>query len=144
MRKFCCTGQSKALSEHFLIRCVLAHLSTVDSQSVTEPPYPPILTQLILLSCSQLREYLLQLLLYFSFFFFFPFIWADALSQRQKSLILQTHSKPNSGRPYLRKNKTKLCLPEVHSGKTAVSVCFVLVPHCHKCAELHCLVLNLS
>lgn len=32
VRKFCCAGPAKALSEQFLIKCTLPHLSTVDSQ----------------------------------------------------------------------------------------------------------------
>lgn len=74
--------------------------------------------QLILLSCFQPREYLLQLLLYFffsSFARFYPDLFTGC---RQSSLILQRHSKPNSGRPYLQKNKTNLCLPDVHIAKT--------------------------
>ena len=83
--------------------------------------------------------------IFVNLFFPFCFIWACTHSQRQKSLILQTHSKPNSGRPYLKKNKTKLCLPQVHSGKTLqCHFFFVFVAHCHNWTQPHCLVLNLS
>lgn len=36
VRKFCCTGQAKALSEHFLIRCILAHWASVCSRCAAE------------------------------------------------------------------------------------------------------------
>lgn len=107
------------------------------------PFFFPVQSQLILLSCFQLREYWLQLLSYS----FSPLFVLSGLVLRAKGESL-SYCKHIASQTLdsLSEEKQNKAWSSIHTQRedSAVSVCFVLVAHCHKWTQPHCLVLNPS